>query len=86
MVRRYGFDDAAQEIQDLYLEGKKDEAAAAIPDALIDTVSICGPPEHVRERLAAYKEAGVHTLGVTPMAWTKEGRLEQLRKVAELAT
>jgi F420-dependent oxidoreductase-like protein len=85
MVRRYGFDDAAQEIQDLYLAGKKDEAAAAIPDALIDTVSICGPPEHVRERLAAYKEAGVHTLGVTPMAWTKEGRLEQLRKIAELA-
>ena len=43
LVRRYGFDDAAQEIQDLYLDGKKDEAAAAIPAELIDLVTMCGP-------------------------------------------
>jgi F420-dependent oxidoreductase-like protein len=85
LVQRYGFEDAAKEIQDLYLEGKKDEACAAIPDELIDTIAICGPPEHVRERLAAYKEAGVHTLGVAAMAFDKAGRLEQLRKIAELA-
>uniref|UniRef100_UPI003562DE03 LLM class flavin-dependent oxidoreductase n=1 Tax=Paraconexibacter sp. TaxID=2949640 RepID=UPI003562DE03 len=84
MVRRYGFDDAAQEIQDLYLEGKKDEAMAAIPDELIDTVSVCGPRDVVKERLRAYADAGVGTLGVTPMAWTKDGRIEQLRAVAEL--
>ncbi len=84
MVRRYGFDDAAQEIQDLYLEGKKDEAMAAIPDDLIDTVSVCGPRDLVKERLRAYADAGVGTLGVTPMAWTKDGRIEQLRAVAEL--
>ena len=85
LVRRYGFDDAAQEVQDLYLDGKKDAAMAAIPDALIDTVAICGPREHVRERLAAYREAGVGTLGVMPVAYTREGRIEQLRAIAELA-
>jgi F420-dependent oxidoreductase-like protein len=85
LVRRYGFEDAARDVQDLYLEGRRDEAMAALPDALIDTVSICGPPGAVRERLDAYREAGVGTLGVTPMAFTKEERLEQLRLVAELA-
>jgi F420-dependent oxidoreductase-like protein len=85
LVRRYGFEDAAQEIQDLYLDGRKDEAAAAIPAELIDAVSLCGPPEVVRERLAAYRDAGVGTLGVTPMAWTREERIAQLRHVAELA-
>ena len=84
LVRRYGFDDAAQEIQDLYLEGKKDEAMAAIPDDLIDTVTLCGPRDTVRERIRAYADAGVGTLGITPMAWTKDARLEQLRAVAEL--
>ena len=58
---------------------------AAIPDALIDTVSLCGPKDVVRERLAVYREAGVGTLGITPIAFTKDDRLEQLRLLAELA-
>jgi F420-dependent oxidoreductase-like protein len=85
IVQRYGFEDAAKEVQDLYLEGKKDEAAAALPDELIDKVALCGPPDRVRERLDVYREAGVGTLGVTPMAFTREERLEQLRLLAELA-
>jgi F420-dependent oxidoreductase-like protein len=85
VVRRYGYDDAAQEIQDLYLEGKREEAMAAIPDSLIDTVSLCGPPEVIRERLTVYRDAGVGTLGITPTAFTAPERLEQLRLVAELA-
>lgn len=85
LVQRYGFEDAARKVQDLYLEGKREEAAAALPDELIDLVSLCGPPDRVRERLAVYRDAGVGTLGVTPMAWDREGRLEQLRVVAELA-
>ncbi len=85
LVRRYGFEDAAQEVQDLYLDGKKDEAMAALPDELIDMVSICGPAEHVRERIAAYREAGVGTLGVSPVAFTREERITQLRLIAELA-
>ena len=85
LVQRYGYEAAAREIQDLYLEGKRDAAAAAIPDALIDAISLCGPKEHVRERIAAYRDAGVGTLGVTPVAFTRDERLEQLRLVAELA-
>lgn len=85
LVQRYGFEDAAREVQDLYLAGKKDEAAAALPAELIDLVSLCGPADRVRERLRIYAEAGVGTLGVTPMAWTKEERIRQLRLVAELA-
>src|SRR2546430_10249197 len=86
LVQRYGFQDEAQQIQDLYLEGKRDEAMAAIPDSLIDTVSLCGPKDVVRERLAVYRDAGVGTLGVTPIAFTAAERLDQLRLVAELAS
>jgi F420-dependent oxidoreductase-like protein len=85
LVSRYGFQAEAQRIQDLYLEGKREEAMAAIPDSLIDTVSLCGPAERVRERLAVYREAGVGTLGVTPVAFAAPERLEQLRLVAQLA-
>ncbi len=85
VVSRYGFEADAKRIQDLYLEGKREDAMAAVPDALIDTVSLCGPPAHVRERLSVYRDAGVGTLGVTPTAFTREERLQQLRLLAELA-
>src|SRR4051794_5114292 len=85
LVRRYGFEEAAQEVQDLYLEGKRDEAMAALPAELIDHVSLCGPADVVRERLAVFRDAGVATLMVAPMAWSRDERLEQLRLVAELA-
>jgi F420-dependent oxidoreductase-like protein len=85
LVKRYGFEEAAGEIQDLYLDGKKTEAAEAIPAELIDAVSLCGPPDVVRDRLAAFRQAGVGTLMVSPMAWTTEDRIVQLRAVAELA-
>ncbi len=85
LIQRYGYEADAQIIQDLYLEGKREEAMAAIPDALIDQVSLCGPKDFVRERLAVYRDAGVGTLGVTPTAFTAPERLEQLRLLAELA-
>jgi F420-dependent oxidoreductase-like protein len=85
LVQRYGFEDEARAVQDLYLDGKRHEAAAALPDELIDLVSLCGPADRVRDRLALYRESGVGTLGVSPMAWDREARLEQLRLVAELA-
>jgi len=85
LVSRYGFEQEAREVQDLFLDGKRDEAAARLPDELIDMVALCGPPEHVRDRLAVYREAGVGTLGVSPLAFTREERLAQLRLVAELA-
>jgi F420-dependent oxidoreductase-like protein len=85
LVQRYGYEDAAREVQDLYLEGKREEAAAALPDALIDEVTLAGPDDVVRERLRVFRDAGVGTLMVSPMAWSREDRLEQLRKVAALA-
>jgi F420-dependent oxidoreductase-like protein len=85
LVQRYGFEEAAGEIQDLYLEGKKAEAGDAIPDELIDMVSLCGPRDFVGERIAAFRDAGVGTLAVTPMAFSVEDRIAQLRAVAELA-
>ncbi|MBA3261180.1 MAG: LLM class F420-dependent oxidoreductase [Thermoleophilaceae bacterium] len=84
LVRRYGFEDAAQEIQDLYLDGKKDEAAAAIPAELIDLVTICGPRDRVEERLDVYREAGVGTLIVSPMAYEAEQRKRTIRELAEM--
>ncbi|MBA2512817.1 MAG: LLM class flavin-dependent oxidoreductase, partial [Solirubrobacterales bacterium] len=85
LARRYGHEDAARRVQDLYLDGKRDEAAAALPDHLIDTITLCGPPDVVRERLAVYSDAGVGTLIVSPMAFNAPDRLEQLRLVAELS-
>jgi F420-dependent oxidoreductase-like protein len=85
LVQRYGFEREAKIVQDLYLDGKRDEAMAALPDALIDSVALCGPKDVVRERLAVYRDAGVGTLGVTPVAFTAEDRLTQLRLIAELA-
>ena len=59
---RYGFEAAAKKIQDLYLDGKKAEATAAVPNELADEVSLVGPPGRIRARLAAWHEAGVTTL------------------------
>ena len=85
LVQRYGFEDEARAVQDLYLDGKRTEAMARLSDELIDAVSLCGPADHVRERLAVFRDAGVGTLGVSPLAFTKGDRLEQLRLIAELA-
>ena len=85
LVQRYGFEAEAKEIQDLYLAGEKEAAARAIPAELIDLVSLCGPREVVRNRLAAFRDAGVGTLLVAPMVFGAEARNEQLRQIAELA-
>src|SRR3954451_14271657 len=84
LVQRDGFEDAAKEVQDLYLDGKKDEAAAALPAELIDMVSLVGPKDRVKDRLEAYRDAGVGTLITTPMAFDVESRSKMLRDFAEL--
>ena len=76
---RYGFEDAAREIQDLYLEGLKRDAAAAVPDAFIDEVALVGPKERLAERLAAWSESGATSL----LASTQQP--EALRALAEIA-
>jgi F420-dependent oxidoreductase-like protein len=59
---RYGFEDAAKTIQDLYLDGKKKEAIAAVPDELVDEIALIGPKERIADRLEAWKESGITTL------------------------
>ena len=84
LVRRYGFEDAAEEVQNLYLEGKKEEAAAALPPELIDQTALCGPRDLIAERLAVYRDAGVGTLIVSPMSFDPDERKRQVRELAEL--
>jgi F420-dependent oxidoreductase-like protein len=84
LVQRYGFEEAAKEVQDLYLEGKKDEAAAALPAELIDTITLVGPKEKIAERLSVYRDAGVGTLIVTPVAMDAGERKSMVRDLAEM--
>ncbi len=79
LVRRYGYEAEAARIQDLYLEGKQREAAAAVPDRLVDEVALVGPKERIAERLALWRECGVTTL----LAQTRS--VEALRALAEIA-
>jgi F420-dependent oxidoreductase-like protein len=79
LAKRYGYEAEAIKIQDLYLDGKKDEAAAAVPDGLLEAATICGPEGYVRDRIAAYKEAGVTSLNVTPIAPDVPGLVTQLK-------
>ncbi len=85
LVSSYGFEAAAKQVQDLYLDGRRAEAMAALPDELIDMVTICGTRDKARERLRAFRDAGVDTLIISPMAGDNEDRLQQLRVIAELA-
>jgi F420-dependent oxidoreductase-like protein len=62
LVRRYGWEEEAERIQELYLAGKQREAIAAVPDELVDAVSIVGPKERIAERLEAWRETPVTTL------------------------
>jgi F420-dependent oxidoreductase-like protein len=66
LVQRYGFEAEAARIQDLYLEGKKQEAAAAVPAELLEKTSLVGSEGYVKDRIAAFKEAGVTVLNVIP--------------------
>jgi F420-dependent oxidoreductase-like protein len=84
MMRRYGFEEAAEKVQDLYLDGKRGEAAAALPAEFIDSVCLVGPPDRVRERLAMYRDAGVGTLLTTIVAPDVESRRATIRQLAEL--
>jgi F420-dependent oxidoreductase-like protein len=76
---RYGYEAAAVRLQELYLAGRRAEAEAAVPDALVDEVALCGPPERIRERLSLWHAAGVTTL----ICATSQP--EAIRVMAELA-
>jgi F420-dependent oxidoreductase-like protein len=81
LATSYGYGDVANHIQDLYLDGKKAEAIEAVPDELVRNVSLVGPHGFVKERLAAYAEAGVTTLLLQPLSGDRH---ESMRYVEEL--
>jgi alkanesulfonate monooxygenase SsuD/methylene tetrahydromethanopterin reductase-like flavin-dependent oxidoreductase (luciferase family) len=83
VARRYGFVDEAIEIQDLYLDGKKDDAAAKVPAEWLEKSSLVGPPSYIAERVAAYKEAGVTVLSVSPVGSDPVKAIEQLRSIVD---
>ncbi|MEV1291413.1 LLM class F420-dependent oxidoreductase [Pseudonocardia sp. NPDC049635] len=76
---RQGYADEAKIVQDLYLDGKKEEAMAALPDEFIDKVALIGPEGHVRERIAALRENGFTHLHVNPMTSDLNGTFEKLK-------
>ena len=79
MAIRYGYGDAAARIQELYLAGRKAEAAQAVPDELCDEMSLVGPVERIAERYRSWEDAGVTTMLVQAM------QPEALRLMADLA-
>jgi F420-dependent oxidoreductase-like protein len=76
---RYGYEREAKEIQDLYLDGRKDEAAGLVPREMLVNTNLVGSSGEVTERLAAYRDAGVSHLQVLPMTPDPSATLEQLR-------
>jgi alkanesulfonate monooxygenase SsuD/methylene tetrahydromethanopterin reductase-like flavin-dependent oxidoreductase (luciferase family) len=85
LAGRLGFPREAEAMQEAFLAGRQGEAFAAMPDELVDAMTVCGPPQRVREKLAAYREAGATTLIVGVLPPTLQTRMEQLRMIAELA-
>jgi F420-dependent oxidoreductase-like protein len=84
LVSSYGFEAAARQVQELYLAGRRSAAAMALPDELIDLVTIAGPRDRARQRILAFRDAGVETLIVSPMTLDADESTRQLRVVAEL--
>ena len=76
---RYGYEKEAAEIQDLYLSGQKQEAAALVPAELLEATSLCGPEGYIKERIAGLAEAGVTHLNVTPVGSDPVAMIEKLR-------
>jgi F420-dependent oxidoreductase-like protein len=82
---RFGYESEADKIQEAYLAGRKDEAAALVPADLVEKTALIGPAGYVAERLEAFREAGVTTLNVTPLASTHAARVADIERVRALA-
>lgn len=83
VVQRYGFEKEAELIQDLYLDGKRDEAAAVVPAELLEGTSLIGDEGYVRDRLRAYADAGVTMLRIDPIGPDPVGDVRRLRALVE---
>ncbi|MEM8923344.1 MAG: LLM class F420-dependent oxidoreductase [Actinomycetota bacterium] len=83
LFRRYGWEEEAEKIQDLFLSGHRKEATAAVPDEYLDLATLCGPEGHVRERLQVYKEVGLTYLNVQPAGDDPLGTIEKIKAWVE---
>jgi alkanesulfonate monooxygenase SsuD/methylene tetrahydromethanopterin reductase-like flavin-dependent oxidoreductase (luciferase family) len=83
LVAQYGFEREAAEIQQLYLNGYREQAAALIPEALLEATSLIGDPAYVRDRLHAFVERGVTILQVNPVGADPVADLRRLRAIVD---
>ena len=81
ICKKYGYEKEAIEIQDLYLSGRKDEAAAVVPREMLSNSNLVGPKSFIKERLAAFKEAGVTVLSVNPVGPDAVKTIETLKEM-----
>lgn len=79
LVCQYGYEAEAEQIQDLYLEGRKKEAEALVPTELLEAINMVGPASYVRERIEAFRAAGVTNLQVTPASEDPAATIAQLK-------
>ncbi|OBJ80142.1 LLM class F420-dependent oxidoreductase [Mycobacterium gordonae] len=84
LATRYGYGPQADRIQELYLSGDKEGAAKAVPDELVRDVNLIGTRDFVKERVAAFREAGVTTLNVVPIAGTAAERVKLIEELRGL--
>jgi F420-dependent oxidoreductase-like protein len=84
LVHRFGFGAVADEVQALYLDGKRDQAYAAIPDELVDATSLVGPEAEVAARVESFAAAGVDRLICSPVHMDREQRLHTVNRLAAL--
>jgi F420-dependent oxidoreductase-like protein len=84
LFQRYGYEAEAKEIQDLYLDGRKQDAAAAVPSSFLEETSLCGDEGYVKDRIAQYRDAGVTVLNVTPIAPDLAGQQRLVETVKRL--
>jgi hypothetical protein len=82
---RYGFEKEAELVQDLYLAGKKKEAEAAVPQEFLELTTLCGPASYVKERVEAYRAAGVTHLQVQPIPLEGQSTTSLIEAVKEMA-
>src|SRR5215207_20121 len=84
LTHRFGFGEVADEVQSLYLDGKRDQAYRAIPDELVDATSMIGTEDEVAGRVRHFADAGVDRLIVSPVHGAPEERLHTLERLAEM--
>ena len=84
VATKYGFGEVADRIQDLYLSGRKAEAIAAVPDELVRNISLIGPRGYIKERIAAFAQAGVTTLLATPVTGDSAEYIDFVEQLQQL--